>query len=128
MSFPWQVMFSNPPTDQLRLVWGHATSNIVGFDWANNTAIDLVIAKIELTWPSGNDPIFNVFVDGTVIWNGADGPPDAILTSFVNTEADRTFHAKSSEDIEFFFGTNAASSGYDLIITFENGWTIRCVH
>ena len=128
MTFPWQSMFANPPRGLLTLVWGHATSNVVGFDWANNTSLDLVIARIELTWPAGNDPLFNVFVDGVVIVSDELGPPSADITSFVNTVEARTFPAKSADDIEFSFGLGAASSGYDLTITFENGWSITRLH
>lgn len=127
MTFPWQTMFSNPPTDQLRLVWKSAVSTVATFDWVNNTSIDLVIARVDLVWPSGNDAIFNMFNKGVMIWSGADVSPPTTITAFAGTVAQRTWLAHEADDVEFFFGTNAEASGYDLLITFDNGWSIRCV-
>jgi hypothetical protein len=128
MTFPWMVNFFNPPRDQIRLEFASAISNITTWNWWNNTEIDIVIASIYHDWPAGNDAIFNFFVDGQVIWSGEDvTPPTFIDGGWAGPVSRRTFPAKSNDNMEVFYGVAAAGSGYETIITFTNGWSIRAV-
>jgi len=125
MAFPWMVNFFNPPRDLFRLQFGTQAGSQVSFNWWNNTSIDLEIAEIEIDWPAGNEGLFNMFNGGVGIWNGFDpSPPTIVNSGWSGTPANRTWDAKSNDDMEFFFGS-AASSGYTLRVLFTNGWEIE---
>jgi hypothetical protein len=74
---------------------------------------------IDLSWPASNDALFNIFVDGTVVWGSVDTAPPTHITSWVGGQSVR--EVDSSVELEAGFGTNAAGSGYNLVITFDNG-------
>lgn len=128
MSFPWQTMYANPPRDLLRLNFVTAVSTTVRFDLLNNTAEELVIASIFLNWPQANEAIFNFLKGGVAIWSGFDGtPPTLVDGGWLNTIANRTYLPRESDRIEAFFGLSAQQSGYEMIVTFDNGWEVRAV-
>lgn len=129
MAFPWMVNFFNPPRDQLRLVFTSAVSNTTRFDLTNNTAIDLVVAEIYMDWPASNDALFNHLKGGTVIWSGADvDPPTLVNGGWLNGIPARTFYAKTTDRIEQSWGVSAQASGYEMRVTFTNGWSITVVN
>jgi hypothetical protein len=86
----------------------------------------MVISRIEITWPESNDAIFNAFLNGKVIWLGEDLVPPTILTTWFGEEEDRQLQGVMS--LEFFFGTQAAASGYGLRVQFSNGCAITAAH
>jgi len=53
------------------------------------------------------------------VWAGEDLTPPTHISSWVGGLSAR--EVDSSADLEVFFGTNAAASGYNLLITFDNG-------
>jgi hypothetical protein len=116
---------TTPPTApadvcaQLNLSYLNATSNIVAWRVSNTSGQPFTLDRIETTWPGSNDAIFNAFLDGDVIWSGQDLVSPTIITSWFGERDDRTIVSLSR--LEFFFGTAAAESGYDLILRFENG-------
>ncbi len=119
---PTSTVTSTPPPglcSQLDLRFLSATSTITRWRLENRGGQPMVISRIETTWPTSNDAIFNAFLDGKVIWSGEDLVPPTILTTWFGGEADRQLQGVMS--LEFFFGTQAASSGYDLRVRFSNG-------
>jgi len=94
-------------------------SNIAGWEITNDTGETIRIEVIDLNWPASNDALFNIFVDGSVVWAGEDLTPPTHISSWVGDQSARD--VDSSAELEVFFGTNAAASGYNLLITFDNG-------
>ena len=74
---------------------------------------------IDLNWPASNDALFNIFVDGTVVWASVDTAPPTHIDSWVGGQSER--EVTSSADLEAFFGITAAGSGYNLSVIFDNG-------
>jgi hypothetical protein len=111
---------------QLDLSFLNATSNITGWRLQNDSGSALAITRIEFEWPKSNDAIFNVFLDGTVIWSGEGLDSPTIMTTWIGDTGDRSVDTLSL--VEFFFGTSAASSGYDLRIWFENGCEVSAAN
>jgi hypothetical protein len=111
-----------PPADicaQLDLRFLSATSNIAAWRLQNDSGVTLTITRIEIDWPKSNDAIFNTFLNGKVIWSDEDLTPPTIMTAWIGNSEDRSVDRLSR--VEFFFGTLAASGGYDLHLWFENG-------
>ena len=95
------------------------TSTIARWEITNGSGGTIRIAVIDLNWPASNDALFNIFVDGTVVWAGADSLPPTHIDSWIGGPAARDVN--SSATVEAFFGTTAAGSGYNISITFDNG-------
>jgi len=96
-----------------------STSNIAGWEITNDSGATIRIEVIDLNWPASNDALFNIFVGGTVVWNGVDTTPPTHIDSWVGGQSAR--EVTSSIELEAFFGTMAAGSGYNLSVTFDNG-------
>lgn len=96
-----------------------STSNIAGWEITNDSGATIKIEVIDLNWPASNDALFNIFVDGTVVWASVDTAPPTHIDSWVGGQSAR--EVTSSADLEAFFGTMAAGSGYNLSVTFDNG-------
>jgi hypothetical protein len=111
---------------QLDLSFLNVTSNITGWRLQNDSGSALAITRIEIEWPRSNDAIFNVFMDGTVIWSGEGLDSPTIMTTWIGDTGDRSVDTLSL--VEFFFGTSAASSGYDLRIWFANGCEVSAAN
>ena len=119
---PAPTITLTPPADvcaQLDLRFLNATSNIATWRLQNTSGEELAITRIEIAWPKSNDAIFNAFLNGVVIWSGEDLFPPSFITTWIGEPQDRVIGALSR--LELFFGTAAASSGYDLTLRFDNG-------
>ena len=79
----------------------------------------MAIVRIEIAWPKSNDAIFNAFLDGDVIWSMEDLVSPTFMTQWVSDLESRVIGSMSR--LEFFFGTAAAATGYDLAVHFDNG-------
>jgi hypothetical protein len=95
------------------------TSNIIAWRLQNNTGQDFVLEQVEINWPTSNDALFNIFLDGTMIWGGEDLIPPSFAATWIGERTDRVVDGLSR--LEFFFGAEAAESGYNLTLQFENG-------
>ena len=73
---------------------------------------------MSLSWPVSNDALFNVFLRGGMIWSGASTSSPTNISSWSGGSGAREVDA--SANLEVFFGV-AASSGYSLNLTFNNG-------
>jgi hypothetical protein len=96
-----------------------STSNIAEWEITNDSGATIRIEVIDLSWPASNDALFNIFVDGTVVWASVDTTPPTHINSWVGGQSAR--EVDSSAALEAFFGTTAAGSGYNLSVTFNNG-------
>jgi hypothetical protein len=120
---------STPPPDvcaKLDLRFLNATSNVTAWRLQNTSGVSLTVSRIEIAWPESNDAIFNVFLDGIMIWSGEDLVSPTFITNWVGAPGDRVVDSLSR--IEFFFGTAAATGGYDLTLRFENGCEVARSH
>ena len=118
-----------PPADicaLLDLCFLSATSNIAAWRLQNDSGVALASTRIEIDWPKSNDAIFNAFLDGKVIWSDEDLTPPTTMTTWIGNSEDRS--AESLSRVEFFFGTLAESSGYDLHLWFENGCEVSAAN
>ncbi|MGB2895019.1 MAG: serine/threonine-protein kinase [Anaerolineales bacterium] len=95
------------------------TSNIAKWVITNNSGATITIAAIDLGWPASNIALFNIFVDGTVVWTSVDTTPPTYIDSWVGGQSAR--EVNSSASLEASFGTNAAGAGYNLTVFFSNG-------
>jgi serine/threonine protein kinase len=116
------TLTSTPTQDVCTLIdigsFSH-TSTIAGWEITNDSGATITIEVIDLDWPASNDALFNIFVDGTVVWGGEELLPPTHIDSWIGGQSARD--VVSSAALEAFFGTNAAGSGYNLSVTFENG-------
>jgi hypothetical protein len=86
----------------------------------NNSGATITIAAIDLSWLASNNALHYISVGSPVIWMGEEPPPSAHIDSnWIGGQSARD--VDSSAELEVFFGTNAAASGYNLLITFDNG-------
>jgi hypothetical protein len=118
-----------PPADicaLLDLRFISSISNIAAWRLQNDSGTALTITRIEIDWPKSNDAIFNVFLDGKVIWSDEDLTPPTIMTTWIGNPEDRSVGRLSR--VEFFFGTMAASGGYDLYLWFDNGCEVSAAN
>ena len=117
-------------TNYYDFAFKNATSNITAYYINNRSSRVLRIEKIHITWPAGNDAIFNVFWDGTVIWSDEDTNSPTTMDSWINTPDKRDIEklAGTSKTLEFFWGVGAASTGYTVLVTFDNGQTVYIEH
>jgi hypothetical protein len=123
---PVATTVSTPPATapvdvcaRLDLRFLNATSNIAAWRIGNSSSQPFLLNHIEIKWPASNDAVFNTFLDGVVIWSGEDLVSPSYISEWMGDPADRIITNISR--LEFFFGTAAASGGYDLTLRFENG-------
>jgi serine/threonine protein kinase len=85
----------------------------------NGTGSSITLESLRLDWPISNDAVFNVLINGNPIWSGEEFPPPATISAWIGGAGARQI--ASSANLEVIFGLAAGSSGYDLILTFNNG-------
>ena len=119
---PTATITPTPPADLCALLdlrFLNATSNIAVWRLQNTSGEEMAITRIEISWPKSNDAIFNAFLDGDVIWSMEDLVSPTFMTQWVSDLESRVIGSMSR--LEFFFGTAAAATGYDLAVSFDNG-------
>jgi serine/threonine protein kinase len=84
----------------------------------NNSGGTIKLDTMSLAWPASNDAMFNVFLKGGMIWSGVSTSSPTNISSWSGGSGAREVGA--SANLEVFFGV-AASSGYSLTLTFNNG-------
>jgi hypothetical protein len=82
----------------------------------NGSGSSIRISVLELDWPGSNDALIYVLLDDAPIWYGEEFPPPARIDSWSGST-----NVGDSAVLKLVFGTNAASSGYDLQLEFNNG-------
>ena len=94
------------------------SGNYVRWQITNGTGSLITLTGIDLGWPASNIVLLEVSLGGGVIWPGDDfDSPSHVSTSSSVSESE-------PEELEFFFGWIAASSGYSLEVSFNNGCSI----
>jgi len=95
-------------------------STIAKWVITNNSGATITIAAIDLSWPASNNALHYISVGSPVIWMGEESPPSAHIDSeWIGGQSAR--QVGTSASLEVGFGTNAAGSGYNLFVTFDNG-------
>ncbi|TEU00149.1 MAG: serine/threonine protein kinase [Anaerolineales bacterium] len=95
-----------------------STSNIAGWEITNDSGATITIEAIDLDWPAPNE-LFYIFVDNTMVWWSDGVSPPRHIDSWINDQSAR--EVDSSATLEASFGTDAASAGFNLSVTFDNG-------
>jgi hypothetical protein len=98
----------------------------VAWEIRNNSGSRITIESLNLDWPASNDALFNVFLNGTMIWGGEDLDPPTSISSWIGGSGAR--EVNTSADLEFAFGASAAGSGYNLRVNFDNGCQVSSVN
>ena len=80
------------------------------------------ITRISLTWPKQNVAVFNAFLEGDLIWSGGDLVSPTIVTNWTGDFSDR--QVLGNTRLEFLFGDDAASSGYEITVDLDNGCSV----
>ena len=80
------------------------------------------LSRILLDWPAVNLELKKVRLAGTLIWNAGDNSPATDIQS--GWKGSRSLAAGAAKELSFEFGTAAASSGYSLVVEFDNGCQI----
>jgi hypothetical protein len=88
----------------------------------NTTGDQIIIASVNIQWPGSNDALLKAESDGTEIWSGND--PDS-PTNFACSGNQCRVNHNNNRVLAFTFAVNAASSGYNLRITFSNGCVVQ---
>ena len=95
----------------------------VSWNVFNGGAQAVKITSIYLNWPSSNESLKKIELDGVMVWQGNDkAPPTSISSGW--EPSSRTIATGSSKRVTFFFDQNAAPSGYALTITMDNGCAV----
>jgi len=130
MTFPWMVNFFNPQRDQIRLSFDGRISNTTSWVLTNNTSVPIKLVYIWHSWPVAMDAVFNFILDGSTIWSSEDLNPPTIVpdeADWFGAESNRIVAPKDTVDLDVFYGVGGASTGFELILRFENGWEISAV-
>jgi hypothetical protein len=96
-----------------------STSNIVLWQLNNMNFQPSAITRIALSWPKRNEAVFNAFLEGNVIWSGGDLTSPTLVFDWLGSPSDR--QVIGSTQLEFLFGTDAASNGYEITVELDNG-------
>ena len=88
--------------------------------WAitNNTGGTVRIDVLDINWPGSNEALFNVFIDGGLVWAGGSFSPPTHIASWIGSSSAR--EVGGGTPLELYFGS-AAPSGYNLQLSFSNG-------
>jgi hypothetical protein len=86
--------------------------------------IIIKITEISLEWPGGNGNLIEAKLGTSSIYDIPVPPPNAILSSWTGGQGARKINDGVSKTLTFIFDSTAASSSYDISITFDNGCTV----
>jgi hypothetical protein len=107
---------------RVNIQFRQSTSNIALWQLNNMNFQPSGITRIALTWPKQNQAVFNAFLEGKVIWAGGNLTSPTIVTDWMGSPSDR--QVLGSTRLEFLFGTDAASSGYEITVELDNGCSV----
>ncbi|MGD2163453.1 MAG: hypothetical protein PVG04_10175 [Anaerolineales bacterium] len=123
---PTSTITPTPDIDicsQIRADFVKATSTIGLWRIQNNNPFSVYLTRIDLRWPKENDAIFNAVLDDVVIWAGEDLISPTLMSSWLGNPIRQ--EVRGTVPLEFGFGTDAASRGYNLTLYFDNGCIIN---
>ncbi len=108
---------SPPPTNtvspcvQLSLSSYNTSVKKVAWLVVNDSPAAVYLDRLSLTWPSSNDDLTKTFFGQSKIWEGSTSPPSITINP-----TGQVLPGNSSKKIEFFFTSQAASSGYNMTL------------
>jgi hypothetical protein len=106
--------------DNFSTPWRDAEWRVTNFSGSTIT-----ITAIWIDWPAGNDALERVEFGGDRIWFGDDEDPPSSMPPWFGWSRDRELRNYRDKDLEFRFERIAASTGYNLEVTFDNSCTIQ---
>jgi hypothetical protein len=89
----------------------------------NNSAIDVLVTEITLTWPAANGKWTKAWLDGDLLFSGKYDPPSATVPINVNPLSKRTVETGNTEPLSLEFTDGAEANGYDISVKFDGGGT-----
>ncbi|MGD8731953.1 MAG: protein kinase [Anaerolineales bacterium] len=107
---------STPTKDvcpQIKIGGFRATESFVEWTISNDTGGSITLSRVVLSWPSPNVALFAMKLDGASFWTGFDDSSPSSWSGSKNMGA--------SARLEADFVGKAASSGYKLDLSFDNG-------
>ncbi len=88
----------------------------VSYTLENPSSSSITISKININWPTANQTLKRVVIEGESVWDLGDDIPPTLVTDVGKVIAPTT-----QAHIKFTFKRAAASTGYSLTLTFSNG-------
>jgi hypothetical protein len=101
-----------------------AGGSTLSFSITNNSGILLEITAIRISWPGSNGDLLEIQFGGQPIYNIPTSinplniPAD---NGWVSGGGHRKINNSSTKSLTFVFSGSAASSGYSVRVTFDNG-------
>lgn len=95
------------------------SSTTVRWKIDNSTGATVTLTQIELNWPTANGNLSSIEFEGSAIWTGLDGPPSITVGASRSVDS-----GVPDEEVKFFFGVDAQSTGYTLVLTFNGTCTV----
>lgn len=102
-------------------VWTSFTSNVIRFDITNNSDKDLTVTRAYLEWVEAKwDGMFNLIIQGQVVWSGEDlDSPTDLTGGWTGEESRRLIPANSTRRFEWFTGTSGSNTTVYMLLGFE---------
>lgn len=111
------------PCSALWLGGGGSLLKRVWWDLGNDGDLPVEITAISIDWPGSNQRLDEVTLGGEGIWDKRDdSPPTAIDSNWAG--GSREIAPGSSSNLAFIFHKLAASSGYTVDVTLDNGCVV----
>jgi serine/threonine-protein kinase len=95
----------------------------VSWEIVNGGLSGVSISRILLDWPAANLELKKVRLAGSQIWNAGDDAPATDIQS--GWKGNRSLLAGAAKELSFEFAADASSSGYTLLVEFDNGCQIE---
>ncbi len=105
------------------------SSDKASLNITNGGASSVSISNIAISWPSSNTKLKEVKFktsSNEKIWDAGDtaSPTNMPTDGGWKSGGDRTLGAGNTKTLEFKFEDNAASTGYSVVVTFDNGCSV----
>ncbi len=116
---PSPTRTATPDVCSLMTIGGFSRNgSTISWTITNNTGGSVRIDVLDVNWPGSNEALFNVFIDGGLVWAGGSFSPPTHIASWIGSSSAREIG--DGTPLELYFGS-AASSGYNLQLSFSNG-------
>lgn len=95
----------------------------IDLDFTNGGGSTASITNIDIAWPDGtNGKLKKIKFGGSTIWDAGDNTSPANISGGWLSSA--ALSAGQTKTLEFQFNNNAASTGYTVTVTFDNGCSV----
>ena len=113
------------PCSHLTLVGYIVRLREVSWAIANEDSSPVTIKAIYLKWPDSNERLEAILLGRDTIWDQGDSTPPTYINSGWLSSGSRVIGPDEIKRLTFRFSDSAASSGYYLEVTFNNGCTLE---